>query len=67
MRTTSHSSNQLQTVFGGEFVQEHHLDDIHRFLPHPDVDQLIRTLTASMLGKLMKSLRSALSLQVSAC
>jgi hypothetical protein len=33
MRLTNQSPDQLQTVFGGEFVEERHLDEAHRHLP----------------------------------
>ena len=33
MRLTNQSPDQLQTVFGGEFVEEQHLDEAHRNLP----------------------------------
>jgi hypothetical protein len=56
MRTQS--SSQLQTVFGGEFVQEQHLDDTHRFLKHSDFDRSVSPRTASTLIKLVKSLRA---------
>ena len=64
MRLTTHSFDQLPTVFGGEFVQEQHRDEMNGYLAQSDVDQLIRSWTASMLGELMTSLRSALSLRI---
>ena len=33
MRLTNQSPDQLQTVFGGEFVEERHLGEAHRHLP----------------------------------
>ncbi len=33
MRLTNQSPDQMQTVFGGEFVEERHLDEAHRNLP----------------------------------
>lgn len=62
MHLTTQSSNQLQTVFGGEFVHEHHRDETHWNLAQADASQVISSLTITMLGEAMKSLRSALSL-----
>ena len=36
MRLTNQNPDQLQTVFGGEFVQEQHRDEAHRNLPPTD-------------------------------
>jgi hypothetical protein len=33
MRLTNQSPDQLQTIFGGEFVAERHLDETRRNLP----------------------------------
>ena len=57
------TTDQLQTVFGGGFVQEHHSDETRRYLWPSDVDEVIESLTVSMFGELMKSLRAALSLR----
>ena len=57
------TTNQLQTVFGGGFVQEQHSDATHRNLPPSDVGEVIESLTVSMVHEVMKSLRAALSLR----
>ena len=36
MSLTNQNPDQLQTVFGGEFVQEQHRDEAHRNLPPTD-------------------------------
>jgi hypothetical protein len=36
MRLTNQNPDQLQTVFGGGFVQEQHRDEAHRNLPPTD-------------------------------
>ena len=63
MRLTTQSSNQLQTVFGGGYVLEQHGDKTLWNLSSSDVDEVIESLTLSMFGEVMKSLRSALSLR----
>ena len=63
MHLTSQSSNQLQTVFGGGYVMEQHIDENRRYFPPSDVNAACEPLTRSMFDEMMKSLRSALSLQ----
>jgi hypothetical protein len=63
MRLIKQTPDQLQTVFGGEFVQEHHRDEAHWNLAALDVDEVIDSLTVAMLHEVMKSLGSALSLR----
>ena len=63
MRLTTRSSNQLQSIFGSGYVLEQHSDATRSYLPNSDVNEVIGSLTTSMLGEAMKSLRSALSLR----
>ena len=48
----------LQTVFGGEFVQEHHSDAMHRYLPQAEKHEFTVDFDA-----VIKALRAALSLR----
>ena len=48
----------LQTVFGGEFVQEHHSDAMHRYLPQAEKHEFTVEFDA-----VIKALRAALSLR----
>ena len=57
------SSQQVFTVFGGEYVAEQHSDKTYWNLSTSDVDEVIGSLTASMFDEVMRSLRSALSLR----
>ena len=63
MRLSTQSSNQLQSIFGSGYVLEQHSDATHSYLPHSDVNEVIGSLTTSMLDEVMKSLRSAFSLR----
>ena len=63
MRHTTQSSNQVQTIFGGGYVLEQHSDATYRCLLSSDVDEVIGSLTVSMLNEVMKFMRSALSLR----
>ena len=56
-------SQQIHTVFGGEYVAEQHADRMHWNLSSSDVSEVVESLTASMFDEVMKSLRSALSLR----
>ena len=58
MRLTTQSSNQLQTVFGGGFVQEQHGDGTHRNLPPTESREF-----AVSFDEVIKALRAALSLR----
>lgn len=44
-RLATQNPTQLQTVFGGEFVQEDHGDIQHRYLPPSDVERPNTELT----------------------
>ena len=57
------SSQQVFTVFGGEYVAEQHSDKTYCNLSTSNVDEVIESLTASMFNEVMRSLRSALSLR----
>jgi hypothetical protein len=50
--------NQLQTVFGGGFVQEHHSDGTHRYLPPTEKREFVVDF-----DDVIKALRAALSLR----
>jgi hypothetical protein len=52
-------TTQLPTVFGGEFVQEQHSDETHRYLPAADYSERPDINFTAIL----KALRSALSLR----
>jgi hypothetical protein len=57
MHPTIPGSSPLQTIFGGGYVQEHHVDESHRNLPAEagDIDL--------DFGEILKALRSALGLR----
>ena len=64
MRETANvHSTQVLTLFGGGYVPEQRADEMLWNLAAPDVDEVISSLTASMFGEVMKSLRSALCLR----
>ena len=63
MQLAHSNSPQIITVFGGEYVAEQHRDATLWNLAPPDMDQVIRSLTASMFDEVIKSLRGALSLR----
>ena len=63
MRLAAQNSNQLQTVFGGGYVQEQHRDEAFWNLSTADVGEVVGSLTVSMFGEVLKSLRAALSLK----
>ena len=63
MRLTTQSSNQLQSIFGAAMSWSRTADATRSYLPNSDVNEVIGSLTTSMLGEVMKSLRSALSLR----
>ena len=56
MHLANQSPDQLQTVFGGEFVQEHHRDETHCYLAIREKHDF-----AADLDAVLKALRSALS------
>lgn len=58
MYLATHGPNQLQTVFGGEFVQEHHSEAAHSYLPPADKHDFVADFNA-----VLRALRSALSLR----
>ena len=60
MRLAAQNPDQLQTVFGGSYVQEQHRDEAFW---NPDVDEVVGSLAVSMFGEVLKSLRAALSLR----
>lgn len=60
MRLTSQNLDQLQTIFGDEFVREHHSEPADRYLPQSVVYGVIRSLVESVLNGVFKALRSAL-------
>ena len=55
-------TTQLPTVFGGEFVQEQHSDETHRYLPATGYGEP----PAIDFSAILKALRSALSLRQAA-
>jgi hypothetical protein len=63
MRFSSQSPTQLQTIFGGGYVPEHHADKTLWNLSSSDVDEVIQSLTVSMFDEVLKALRAALSLR----
>ena len=63
MRSGHPNSQQIITVFGGGYVAEQHRDATLWNLAPPDVNEGIKSLTASMFDEMMKSLRNALSLR----
>ena len=68
MHLTTQGSNQLQTIFGGGYVVEQHIDGIDRCFPYSNAiptssaGEACESLTRSMFDEVMESLRSALSL-----
>jgi hypothetical protein len=62
MPLTTQSSNQIQTMFGSGYVLEQHHDEASWNPAPADVGGVIKSLTASLFGEILKSLRSALSL-----
>jgi hypothetical protein len=56
MRLTNQNLDQLQTVFGDEFVREHHSEPTDRYLPQSDVYGVIRSLAESVLSGVRKAL-----------
>ena len=52
------STNQLQTVFGGGYVQEHHSDGVHHYLPPAEKREFVVNF-----DDVIKALRAALSLR----
>jgi hypothetical protein len=56
MRLTNQSLDQLQTIFGDEFVREHHSEPTDRYLPQSDVYGVIRSLAESVLSGVRKAL-----------
>jgi hypothetical protein len=62
--TTEKFTPPAHTVFGDFYVQEQHNDDAAtRNLPPSDVDQVIKSLKASMFEEVLKTLRSALGMR----
>ena len=60
MRLTNQNLDQLPTIFGDEFVREHHREPTDRYLPQSDVYGVIKSLGESLLNGILKVLRSAL-------
>jgi len=56
MHLTNQSPDQLQTVFGDEFVREHHSEPTDRYLPPSDVYGGTRSLVTSVLNRVLKAL-----------
>ena len=63
MRLTNQNLDQLQTIFGDEFVREHHSEPTDRYLPQSDVNGVISSFAGSVLNGVLKTLRSALSIR----
>ena len=63
MRLTNQNLDQVQTVFGDEFVREHHSEPTDRHLPQSDDGGVMRSWAESVLSGVLKGLRSALSLR----
>ena len=61
MRLTNQNLDQLQTVFGDEFVREHHSEPADRYLPQSDVYGVIKSLAESLLNGVLKALKSTVS------
>jgi hypothetical protein len=57
------STIQIITPFGSGYVPLEHSDRAHWNLGFADVDDVIEALRSSMFSKVLKSLRSALSLR----
>ena len=58
MYPSTQSFAPLQTVFGGEFVQEQHCDEIYRYLPQAEKHEFTVDFDA-----VIKALRTVLSLR----
>jgi len=56
MHLTNQSPDQLHTVFGDEFVREHHSEATDRYLPPSDVYGGTRSLVTSVLDRVRKAL-----------
>jgi len=56
MHLTNQSPDQLQTVFGDEFVREHHSEPTDRYLPPSDVYGVTKPLVTSVLNRVLKAL-----------
>jgi hypothetical protein len=54
MRLTNQNLDQLQTIFGDEFVREHHSEPTDRYLPQSDVYGVIRSFAESRLNEFSK-------------
>jgi hypothetical protein len=63
MQLISEDSNPIFGSFGEGYVREQHSDRADWNLAQPDVDEVIHSLTSSMFGEMIRSLRSALSLR----
>jgi hypothetical protein len=63
MQTTATQTSQFFTPFGGGFVHEQDVEATRSHLAMSDPDRLISSVTISMLGEIMTSLRSALSIK----
>ncbi|MBX9827367.1 MAG: hypothetical protein K2Y27_20540 [Xanthobacteraceae bacterium] len=61
--TTQKFTPPTPTVFGDIYVREQHNDAADQHLPQSSVDQVIKSLNASMFEEVMRSLRSALGLR----
>ena len=61
--TTQEFTPQTPTIFGDIYVREQHNDAADQHFPPPDMNQVIKSLKASMFKEVMKSLRSALGLR----
>jgi hypothetical protein len=58
MHPTIQGTNQLQTIFGGGYVPEHHADETHRYLPPSGTGEIDLDF-----GEILKTLRKALGLR----
>ena len=56
-------TTQVITPFGSGYVPLQHSDPSRWNLAQADLDDVVGSLTASMFGEMLKSLRSALSLK----
>ena len=61
MQSAHPRSQQVLTVFGGEFVAEQHADETHLnpSFEYDGAESVTKALTISMFDEMMKSLRSA--------
>jgi hypothetical protein len=65
MNQSTHST-QVFSMFGGGYVPERRgTDDMPGNLAPSDIDEAVTSLTALMLGEVLQSLRSALSINSS--